>query len=215
MSNEAVSFVHRYAAGQHSDSRTLLLLHGTGGDENDLWELGAAIDSAAGRLSLRGKVLEGRMPRFFRRLTEGVFDEDDVKFRTQELADFVAQAAQEYGFAPEAVTAVGFSNGANIAASTLLLRPETLASAILFHPMVPLVPENTVDLSGVHVLISAGRNDPIVMPQETERLANLLRDAGAEVEVAWYDGGHSLMQAEILHAHEWLIHLAKQREATP
>ena len=208
-------FVHRYEAGADSAARTLLLLHGTGGDENDLWQLGALLEPGANRLSPRGKVLEHGMPRFFRRLAEGIFDEEDLKFRTQELADFVTAAAKEYGFAPQAVTAVGFSNGANIAASVLLLRPEIFASAILFHPMVPLVPEQSPDLSGVHVLISAGKSDPIVMPQETERLANMLRDAEAKVDVAWYEGGHSLMQPELAHAKNWLAHLAKQREAVP
>src|SRR5437870_4937319 len=142
-------FIHEFISG--SSNRTLLLLHGTGGNERDLIPLGRELDPTAALLSPRGKVLENGMPRFFRRLAEGVFDLEDLKNRTNELADFVAAAAQHYGFAPEKVVAAGYSNGANIAASTLLLRPEILSAAILFRAMVPLVPDKQLNLSRVRV----------------------------------------------------------------
>src|SRR4051794_35540447 len=144
------------------------------------------------------------MPRFFRRVAEGVFDLEDLTRRTHELADFVADAATRYGFDPRGVVAVGFSNGANIAASMLLLRPETLAAAALFRPMVPLVPEALPDLSATPVFIGAGRQDPIVPPGETERLAALLRQAGAPVTLHWEAGGHGLTQGDLAAAQEWM-----------
>ena len=204
-------FIHHFTPSPNGSPRTLLLLHGTGGDENDLLPLGAMLDPDAARLSLRGKVLENGMPRFFRRLAEGVFDEEDIRFRAQELTEFLQSATQERHLDPTGIVAVGFSNGANIAASLLLLHPNVLQAAILMHPMVPLVPEPTPNLEGVSVLITAGRRDPLVMPQETERLANLLRDAEAETEVFWEDGGHTLTQTEADHARKWLSRLAKHR----
>src|SRR6184192_4850281 len=132
-------FIHEFVLGK--SERTLLLLHGTGGNERDLIPLGHELDPNAALLSPRGKVLENRLPRFFRRLAEGVFDLEDLKNRTHELADFVAAAAKHYGFASDNLVAVGYSNGANIAASMLLLRPEILSDAILFRAMVPLIPE--------------------------------------------------------------------------
>src|SRR5437762_12872989 len=147
-------FIHEFVPG--TSERTLLLLHGTGGNERDLIPLGRELDPSAALLSPRGKVLENGMPRFFRRLTEGVFDLEDLKNRTNELADFVAAAAQRYRFAANNVVAVGYSNGANIAASILLLRPEILSAAILFRAMVPLIPDTPPNLSAVRVWIGAG-----------------------------------------------------------
>src|SRR5881398_4255125 len=150
-------FLHEFVPG--NSNRTLLLLHGTGGNERDLIPLGRELDPSAALLSPRGKVVENGMPRFFRRLAEGVFDLEDLKIRTNELADFVAAAAQHYGFSSDKVVAVGYSNGANIAASMLLLRPEILHGAVLFRAMVPLVPEKQPNLSRVRVWIGAGTND--------------------------------------------------------
>ena len=161
-------FIHDFVPG--SSSRTLLLLHGTGGNERDLIPLGRELDPNAALLSPRGKVLENGMPRFFRRLAEGVFDLEDLKYRTNELADFVTAAAQHYGFATDNSLRVGYSNGANIAASMLLLRPEIMHAAILFRAMVPLVPDKLPDLSSVRVWIGAGDQDPIIPPSETQRL---------------------------------------------
>jgi predicted esterase len=202
---EGAQFIHQFIpTNDPAGAPTLLLLHGTGGDEHDLLGLGRALDGGASLLSPRGKVLEGGMPRFFRRLAAGVFDLDDLTRRTHELADFVADAAGRYGFDPQRIIAVGFSNGANIAASLLLLRPETLTAAALFRPMVPLVPETLPDLSRVPVFIGAGRQDPIVPTTETERLAALLQQANAPVTLHWEAGGHGLTQGDLTAAQEWL-----------
>src|SRR6266852_3719009 len=195
-------FIHEFVPG--SSKRTLLLLHGTGGNERDLIPLGREIDPAAAILSPRGKVLENGMPRFFRRLAEGIFDEEDLKRRTHELADFVGAAAQHYQFAADKVVAVGYSNGANIAASLLLLRPETLRAAVLFRVMVPLIPEKLPDLSSVRVWIGAGDQDPIIPTSETQRLVELLRRAGAEVTIRFANATHGLTDAEVRTAKKWL-----------
>jgi phospholipase/carboxylesterase len=200
-----LDFVHEFVPG--SSKRTLLLLHGTGGNEHDLIPLGREIDPAAAILSPRGKVLENGMPRFFRRLAEGIFDEEDLKRRTHELADFVAAAAQHYELAADKIVAVGYSNGANIAASLLLLRPETLRAAILFRAMVPLVPEKLPDLSSARVWIGAGNQDPIIPTSETQRLVDLLRTAGADVTIRFVNAGHGLTNNEIEIARDWLINL--------
>jgi predicted esterase len=198
-----LDFVHEFVPG--SSKRTLLLLHGTGGNERDLIPLGREIDPTAAFLSPRGKVLENGMPRFFRRFAEGIFDEEDLKRRTHELADFVGAAAKHYEFAAEQVVAVGYSNGANIAASLLLLRPETLRTAILFRAMVPLVPEKLPDLSLLRVWIGAGNQDPIIPTFETQRLVELLRGAGADVTIHFFDAGHNLTDNEIEIARDWLM----------
>src|SRR5205823_10296679 len=158
-------------------------------------------------LSPRGKVLENGMPRFFRRLAEGVFDLEDLKKRTNELADFVAAAGQRYGFAADNVVAVGYSNGANIAGSMLLLRPEIMHAAILFRAMVPLVPEKMPELSSVHVWIGAGDQDPIIPSSEAQRLVELLRRAGAQVTIRFFNAGHGLTSIEVDTAGQWLNEL--------
>src|SRR5881394_853373 len=195
-------FIHEFVPG--SSKRTLLLLHGTGGNERDLIPLGRELDPNASLLSPRGKVLENGMPRFFRRLSEGVFDLEDLKKRTHELADFVISAAEHYKIDNQQIVAVGYSNGANIAASMLLLRPEILSAAILFRAMVPLIPETQPNLSSVRVWIGAGTFDPIVPASETKELAELLRGAGADVTIRFFEGGHQLTQLDIHAAHEWL-----------
>jgi predicted esterase len=198
-------FIHEFVPG--SSDRTLLLLHGTGGNERDLIPLGRELDPNASLLSPRGKVLENGMPRFFRRLAEGVFDLEDLKQRTNELADFVAAAGEHYGFANDKVVAVGYSNGANIAASMLLLRPEILRAAVLFRAMVPLIPERQPNLSAVRVWIGAGTNDPIIPPSEIKRLAELLRDAGADVTIRFFEASHTLTDYDVEAARVWLINL--------
>lgn len=202
MSESELGFVHRFLPGRAE--KTLLLLHGTGGNENDLLDLGQFLDPEAARLSPLGKVRENGMPRFFRRLAEGVFDIDDLTLRTHELADFVGAAAAAYGFDAGRVIAVGYSNGANIAGGMLLLRPGVLAGAALLHPMVPLVPDPLPDLAGTPVFVSAGRQDPLAPPEETERLTGLLRQAGAEVTLRWQIGGHELSREEAEAARAWL-----------
>src|SRR5215831_11952370 len=198
-------FIHEFVPG--TSNRTLLLLHGTGGNERDLIALGRELDPNAALLSPRGKLLENGMPRFFRRLAEGVFDLEDLKHRTNELADFVTAAAQHYGFAAEQLVAVSYSNGANIAASMVLLRPEALPAAILFRAMVPFYPETQPNLSSVRVWMGAGTNDPIIPISETRALAELLHNAGADVTVRNFQAGHELTIADVEAAREWLTAL--------
>jgi phospholipase/carboxylesterase len=205
MAEELVSFKHRFVAGSgQEEGATLLLLHGTGGNENDLLPLGRELLPGANLLSPRGKVLEHGMPRFFRRLAEGIFDEDDLKLRTEELAGFVGDASERYGFDPGKLFAVGFSNGANIAASLLLMSPDLLRGVVLLRPMVPFEPEGLPDLSGVRIFVGAGELDQMVPKENTERLVELLRDAGAEIQVRWQPTGHGLMREEVEEAKRWL-----------
>jgi len=198
-------FIHEFVPG--ASDRTLLLLHGTGGNEHDLIPLGRGLDPNAALLSPRGKILENGMPRFFRRLAEGVFDVEDLKQRTNELADFVAAAVWQYRLAADRVVAVGYSNGANIVTSMLLLRPEILRTAILFRTMVPLVPDNLPDLSSVRVWIGAGDQDPIIPASETQRLATLFRRGGADVTIRFAHATHGLTNAEVKMARLWLEEL--------
>ena len=183
---------------------TLLLLHGTGGDEHDLLALGRELAPGASLLSPRGNVLEEAMPRFFKRLAEGVFDLADLERRTKDLAAFVREAAESYGFDLDRVTAVGFSNGANIAASVLLRDPGLLKRAVLFRAMVPYEPEQPPRLKGTSVYIGAGRLDPIIPQANVERLAAILRDGGATVTLDWQPAGHGLTKADVDNARYWL-----------
>jgi predicted esterase len=200
-----LDFIHEFVPG--GSGRTLLLLHGTGGNEHDLIPLGRELDPNAALLSPRGKVLENGMPRFFRRLGEGVFDVEDLKQRTNELADFITVAAAQYNLATNEIIAVGYSNGANIAASMLLLRPEILHAAVLFRAMVPLEPADPPDLSPVRVWIGAGNQDPIIPTSETQRLVDLLRGAGADVTIRFFNAGHGLTNGEVEAAGQWLKEL--------
>jgi phospholipase/carboxylesterase len=203
VTEESLGFVHRFVPSQTSDAPTLLLLHGTGGDENDLLPVGRMLDERAALLSPRGKILEHGMPRFFRRLAEGVFDHEDLMDRTHELAGFVDRAVDEYDIDQRRLFAVGFSNGANVAASLLLTYPRLLAGAILLRAMVPFEPDKTPDLSRIPVYLAAGRSDQMVPPENTERLAQVLREAGADVTLDWQPGGHGIGPAEIQAARKW------------
>lgn len=207
-----LGFIHRFIPSNRKEAKaktplaTLLLLHGTGGNEEDLIPLGHEIAPEAAILSPRGKVLEVGMPRFFRRLAEGVFDIEDLKFRTNELADFIENASKLYSFDLEYMIAVGYSNGANIASSLLLLRPEILSAAILFRPMVPFIPDTLQNLISKNILICAGEWDPIVPRQNTEKLLDIFKKAHTNVSIYWQKSGHELGQEEILTAKEWLSH---------
>ena len=200
-------FKHVFRAAADPSAPTLLLLHGTGGNEHDLIPLADNIASGAAVLSPRGKVLEGQMPRFFRRLAEGVFDLDDLRVRTRELADFVEVSAARYGFDATRVVAVGFSNGANIAASLLLLTPGVLSGAILFRAMVPIVPDPLPSLRGTRVLMSNGRADPLIPAAQAEVLADLFRRCGADVMLEWQSGGHNLTKRDVELAAQFLAGL--------
>ncbi len=194
---------HLFIKGLNPTAPTLLLLHGTGGTERDLLPLAQMISPSSSILSVRGNVLENGMPRFFRRLAEGVFDEEDLIFRTKELNDFLDEAANEYGFNRNKIVALGYSNGANIAGSLLFHHKESLRGAILHHPMVPRRGIGIPVLTEVPVFISAGTNDPICSPDETRELDALLRDAGASVTVHWEHFGHQLTSSEVNAAAEW------------
>jgi phospholipase/carboxylesterase len=196
----AAAFIHRFEPGT-SDAPPLVLLHGTGGDESDLIPLGRSVAPGAALLSPRGQVLEHGMPRFFRRLAEGVFDEDDVRRRAIELADFVDDARKPYGLA--APMALGYSNGANIAAAVLLLRPRTLSGALLLRAMAPLRDPPRADLAGKPVLIVSGAQDPIAPPENAARLADVLRQSGAAVEHRVLPAGHPLSNADVTLARDW------------
>ena len=204
-------FEHVYRPGSDPDAPTLLLLHGTGGSEHDLLPIGEMIAPQAAVLSPRGRVLEGTMPRFFRRLSEGVFDVDDLRIQTHELAVFVDAAAAHYHFDRARVVAVGFSNGANIAASLLLLGrgPDRAAlhGAILFRAMVPIVPDPLPDLSDVEVLMSNGRLDSLVAASQAEQLKDMFEDCGADVTFVWQPGGHNLTNQDVTAAREWITRL--------
>jgi phospholipase/carboxylesterase len=206
-----LGFVHRYLPGEDESSPTLLLLHGTGGNEEDLVPLGEALLPDAAFLSPRGKVSEYGAPRFFRRLAEGIFDHEDLLFRTHELAEFVKAASEEYGFDPSMVVAVGYSNGANVAASTILLHPGLLRAAVLFRAMVPFEPDPTPDLSGMPVFLAAGRMDRMIPPDNTQRLADILLEAGADVDLRWRDTGHPLTYEEVGEAKAWLSEVLPRR----
>ncbi|HWM48283.1 MAG TPA: alpha/beta hydrolase [Xanthobacteraceae bacterium] len=197
-----LSFVHRFIPSPDAGAPPLLLLHGTGGDENDLLELGRTIAPDAALLSPRGKVLENGMPRFFRRLREGVFDEDDVRRRANELAGFIDEARAAYGLA--APVAVGFSNGANIAAAVLALRPDALAGAALLRATVPLQDLPAADLAGRPVLLLSGAMDPMVPAASAARLATLLEERGARVQHRTLPTGHGLTQSDVSLTKAWL-----------
>jgi phospholipase/carboxylesterase len=200
--SETLSFIHNFEKGANPSLPPLLLLHGTGGDENDLLPLGRMIAPNATLLSPRGKVLENGMPRFFRRLADGVFDEDDVRLRANEVADFIVAARAQYGIASP--IALGYSNGANTAAAILLLRPEALAGAILLRATVPLSQTSPVDLTGKPVLIISGAMDPLMQPERAARLASLLTGYGAVVDHRTLPSGHELSQADVTLAKQWL-----------
>jgi phospholipase/carboxylesterase/glyoxalase family protein len=197
-------FTHHFEAAQNDAAPVLLMLHGTGGNERDLLDLGRMLAPDAALLSPRGKTLENGMPRFFRRLAEGVFDLEDLRFRTHELADWIQVATEHYGVNERKLIALGYSNGANIAASVLLLQPGVLHGAVLLRPMVPLQPEQQPDLAATQVLIRGGRFDQLVPPRGSEQLAELLRSAGADVALQWHAGGHELGMDDVRGAQTWL-----------
>lgn len=212
---DALGFVHRYVppqvAAESAGGITLLLLHGTGGDENDLMPLGRSLLPGAGMLSPRGKVMERGAPRFFRRLAEGVFDQEDLTRRTEELAQFIEAATATYALERDGIVAVGFSNGANIAGSLLLRKPGLLRGAVLLSPMVPYEPDSLPDLAGTSVFIGAGRNDPIAPAEQVERLEAMLREAGADVTAHWQNAGHTVTKDEIDAARRWIAQRVPSR----
>jgi predicted esterase len=203
--SDDIGFVHRFVpAEDKASAETLIVLHGTGGDENDLIGIGQTIAPGAAILSPRGNVLENGAPRFFKRLAEGVFDAREVRSRGEELARFIRAAILKYGLNPERVFALGFSNGANVASTVMFIEPGLLRGAILLRPMVVFEPDERPDLSAAGVLISAGRMDPIVPTESVERLVELFETSHAEVTLRWQLAGHNLLPSEIHEAAEWL-----------
>ena len=207
MKNTELGLIHRFIPANSKAKQTdltLLLLHGTGGNEEDLIPLGKELASNASILSVRGKVLENGMSRFFKRIKEGVFDLEDLNLRTNELADFILNSSSIYEFDLERIIAVGFSNGANIGASLLLRRPKVLTGAILFRAMVPFIPTVLPDLSKKHILLSQGLHDPIISRGEAENLLRLFTKARSDATLEWQDSGHNLVQQDIVASRRWL-----------
>ena len=203
--SEDLGFIHRFVPAKDADSdETLLVLHGTGGNENDLIGIGQAIAPGAAILSPRGNVLENGAPRFFRRLAEGVFDPKEVRSRAEELARFIRAATLSYGLDPGRIFALGYSNGANVASTVMLVEPGVLQAAILFRPMLVYEPTEEKDLDRSAVFISAGRMDPIVPTDSVERLVKLFESAQADVTLKWQLAGHSLVPSEVREAADWL-----------
>lgn len=203
MKSVDLALPHRFEPGRE-DAPVLLLLHGTGGDENDLMSLGRALHPHAALLSPRGAVLEHGMPRFFRRLAEGVFDQEDLRRRTGDMADFIASARERYSLANRPMVGVGFSNGANMAGSLLLSGTGALQGGALLRAMVPFVPPKAPDLAGVPVLLLEGSQDPLVPRSQAEELAALFKAAGADVTLSWQPAGHQLTPGDVETAARWL-----------
>lgn len=196
--------IHVFKKGTDTSLPTLVLFHGTGGNEHDLLPLAEMLSPGSSLLGIRGNVLENGMPRYFRRLSEGVFDEEDLIFRTHEVKQFLDSAAAQYGFDSGRLVAVGYSNGANMAGSLLFHYGDIFRSAVLLHPMVPLRSLTLASLAGVSVFIGAGVNDPLISAEETRELEQLLQGAGAEAATHWGNQGHRLSTAEVEAAREWL-----------
>ena len=200
-----IGFIHRFVPAEDKTSaETLVVLHGTGGDETDLIGIGQAVAPGAAILSPRGNVLENGAPRFFKRLAEGVFDPKEVKSRGEELSRFIRTAISKYGLNPERIFALGYSNGANIASTVMFIAPELFRGAIMFRPMVVFEPDERPDLSAASVFISAGRMDPIVPTKSVERLVELFEASHAEVTLKWQLAGHNLLPSEVREAADWL-----------
>jgi phospholipase/carboxylesterase len=200
----SLGFHHVFQPGTDPDAPTLLVLHGTGGDEHDLLPLAHALAPGAAVLSPRGKVLERGAPRFFRRIAEGVFDQADLSARTAELNEFINAASERYSFELSRLVAVGFSNGANIAGSLVLRYPQSLAGALLLRAMVPFTPARFPALKNKPILLLAGISDPIVSATEAESLEELFNNANAGVELHWVDAGHALSAEDVQVARQWL-----------
>jgi phospholipase/carboxylesterase len=201
-----IGFIHRFLPAEDKTSaETLIVLHGTGGNEDDLIGIGQAIAPGAAILSPRGKVLENGAPRFFKRLAEGVFDPKEVRSRAEELAGFIRAAISRYALNPERVFAMGYSNGANIASTVMLIDPELLRGAILFRPMLVLETDGRSDLTGRGVFISAGQMDPIVPVKSVVRLVELFEASHADITLKWQQAGHNLLPSEVREAANWLV----------
>lgn len=209
----SANFIHRFVPPQQESDIALLLLHGTGGNEDDLLDLGRAVSQDAALLSPRGQVLENGAPRFFRRFAEGVFDKEDIIYRAAELAGFIKTSVSKYQINPNKIYALGYSNGANIANAVMLLHPGLLRGGILLRPMTVIEPDIAPSLKGTKVLMSAGEADPIIPRDSVENLAELFVSAGADVDLKWQRAGHNLVQADVDQARDWLLNVSSSDRA--
>ncbi|MEM1313273.1 MAG: alpha/beta hydrolase [Pseudomonadota bacterium] len=197
------TYAHDFTPGAPGDRRVLVLLHGTGGERRGFDALGAAVAPGAARLSLDGDVLEGPHRRFFRRKAEGVYDLDDLALRRTRFAAFLAAAGEAYGFDPARADALGYSNGANLIAAALLADGPVVGRAVLMHPLIPY-PVSPPSLSGVKVMVTGGKRDPIAPLAMTGALVGTLEDAGAEASLTLHEGGHELRETEVAAAAAFL-----------
>jgi|SRR5690349_12845673 predicted esterase len=199
-----LNYIHTFVPAPSNSSRpvTLLLLHGTGGDENSLLSLGNDLCPGAALLGLRGKVLENGMPPSFRRFTEAGIG--DIRSRTEELAQFIRAASERYGFSTRRLVVVGHSDGANLAASLILLHPHYLAGAVLFRVMVPSLPDLIRDFSNLFIFIGAATLDPLIPADQASELAAIFKSGGAKVAISWHQGGRELGEDDIQAARNWL-----------
>lgn len=202
--NEELQFVHRFIPSSNTDDVTLFVLHGTGGDENDLLALAKAIRPTAAILSPRGKILENGMNRFFARLSPGVFDLTDLRKQTKELAEFINRATKKHSINPNQLVAVGYSNGANMAVNLMLNYPVLLCGAVLLRPLLPNKPSKIPDLSNQKILVLGGERDTLISPGQTKELIEYLRTTKAQLSVNWQSVGHELTQTDIAIAREWM-----------
>lgn len=200
---QELGFIYNYIPS--SGENTLLLLHGTGGNEDDLLTIGQMLDQKASILAPRGKVVENGMPRFFRRISPGVFDIEDLKFRVSELTEFIMLACKKHSIDQRSLIGVGYSNGANTAAGLIMLEPTLLKRSILFRVMLPFLPERIPELSGTRVFISGGKYDQMISEEGTLELKNILQKSGADVKMNWEQSTHALSAGEINKAREWLL----------
>jgi phospholipase/carboxylesterase len=191
------SHMHLFRPGKAGDLRTLLMLHGTGGDEVSFAQLGPILAPGAAVVSVRGNVDEHGMSRFFRRVAEGVYDMADLAFRTRALEDFVGAVSQNYKINQDHLIGVGYSNGANILANLLFQDPLPLAAAVLMHPLIPFTPQDQPGLAGRRVLITAGERDPICPPAMTRALYDYFERQGTAVQLVFHSGGHELQESEL------------------
>lgn len=198
------AFTHQFVPGTHDEPTAFVLLHGTGGDENNLIPIGREVSPRSSLLSPRGKVIEDGKNRFFRRLPDGSYDREDLIERTDELSEFIQSAKHVYHLEDKKLFAMGFSNGANIAVATFLLKPNIFDGAILFRPIFPMRFDDTPDLKGKKILILAGKNDELTTQKNTEDLAWLLKGFGADVVLIWQDNGHAIVDQDIVDARKWL-----------
>ena len=205
---QELGFIYNYIPG--SRENVLFLLHGTGGNEDDLLTVGQMLDRRASIISPRGKVLENGMPRFFRRISPGVFDIEDLKFRVNELGEFIDLVCKKHSFRSKSLVVVGYSNGANIAVSLVLLKPTSLKRLILFRAMLPLVPDRIPDLNGTSVFISGGKYDEMISVKNTLELKSIFQKSGASIEMNWEESTHALTSDEVSKAREWLLNTKLQ-----